>query len=196
MLARSPFLRLIPFLPLINLPRASLHSTLHQARQYSMTRDFDHYKPHLLPIVPGAETGPDGPYEEADWTTDLDLSGATTFSQGVWGERKLRVLVLYGSLRERYVNDIDVRSRLMTRSYSKLMALEAARLLDKMGCDVRVYDPQGLPVKDEISVNHEKVAELRGLSEWSEAQFWSSPEQHGTITAVMKNQSKSSSEAE
>jgi arsenic resistance protein ArsH len=81
----------------------------------------------------------------------------------------------------------------MTRSYSKLMALEAARLLDKMGCDVRVYDPQGLPVKDEISVNHEKVAELRGLSEWSEAQFWSSPEQHGTITAVMKNQSESSS---
>jgi arsenic resistance protein ArsH len=156
-----------------------------------MTRDFDHYKPHLLPVVPGAETGPDGPYEEADWTANLDLSGATAFSQGVWGERKLRVLVLYGSLRERYAENIDVRSRLMTRSYSKLMALEAARLLDKMGCDVRVYDPQGLPVKDEISVNHEKVAELRGLSEWSEAQFWCSPEQHGTITAVMKNQSGS-----
>lgn len=70
------------------------------------------------------------------------------------------------------------------------MALEAARLLDKMGCDVRVYDPQGLPVKDEVSVQHEKVAELRGLSEWSEAQFWCSPEQHGNITAVMKNQSR------
>ena len=70
------------------------------------------------------------------------------------------------------------------------MALEAARLLDKMGCDVRVYDPQGLPVKDEVSVQHEKVAELRWLSEWSEAQFWCSPEQHGNITAVMKNQSR------
>jgi hypothetical protein len=102
MLARTPFLRLIPFLPLINLPRASLNSTLLQTRQYSMTRDFDHYKPHLLPIVPGAEAGPNGTYEEPDWTENLDLSGATTFSQGVWGEKKLRVLVLYGSLRERY----------------------------------------------------------------------------------------------
>jgi arsenic resistance protein ArsH len=73
------------------------------------------------------------------------------------------------------------------------MALEAARLLEKMGCDVRVYDPQGLPVKDEISVEHHKVQELRQLSEWSEAQFWCSPEQHGNITAVMKNQSKSDS---
>jgi hypothetical protein len=34
------------------------------------------------------------------------------------------------------------------------------------------------------------VQELRQLSEWSEAQFWSSPEQHGNITAVMKNQSE------
>jgi hypothetical protein len=68
-----------------------------------MTRDFDHYKPHLLPVVPGAEQGPDGPYTEPDWTQDIDLSGATTFSKGVWGEKKLRVLVLYGSLRERCV---------------------------------------------------------------------------------------------
>ena len=110
MLARTPFLRLIPFLPLINLPRASLHSTSHQARHYSMTRDFDHYKPHLLPVVPGAETGPDGPYEEPDWTTNLDLSGATNFSQGVWGDKKLRVLVLYGSLRERYANTCGVNA--------------------------------------------------------------------------------------
>ena len=75
-------------------------------RYYSMTRSFDHYKPHLLPVVPGAEQGPDGPYTEPDWTQDLDLSGATTFSEGVWGEKKLRVLVLYGSLRERYTNYI------------------------------------------------------------------------------------------
>jgi arsenic resistance protein ArsH len=74
-------------------------------------------------------------------------------------------------------------------SYSKLMALEAARLLQHMGCDVRVYNPQGLPMKDGVSENHEKVQELRGLSEWSQAQFWCSPEQHGAITAVMKNQS-------
>merc|ERR1712093_855674 len=68
------------------------------------------------------------------------------------------------------------------------MALEAARLLQHMGCDVRIYDPQGLPMKDGVSEIHEKVQELRGLSEWSQAQFWCSPEQHGAITAVMKNQ--------
>jgi hypothetical protein len=68
-----------------------------------MTRELiqDHYKPHLLPIVPGAEMGPDGPRTEPDWTAELDLQGATTFSRGVWGDKKLQVLVLYGSLRER-----------------------------------------------------------------------------------------------
>lgn len=76
-------------------------------------------------------------------------------------------------------------------SYSKLMALEAARLLERMNCDVRIYDPSGLPIKDGTSERHEKVQELRALSEWSQAQFWCSPEQHGAITAVMKNQSES-----
>ena len=32
------------------------------------------------------------------------------------------------------------------------------------------------------------MLEIRGLSEWSEAHVWVSPEQHGTITAVFKNQ--------
>jgi arsenic resistance protein ArsH len=68
------------------------------------------------------------------------------------------------------------------------MAFEAARILDCIGCDVKVYDPQGLPVKDDIQHDHPKVQELRDLSIWSEAQFWCSPEQHGNITAVMKNQ--------
>lgn len=30
--------------------------------------------------------------------------------------------------------------------------------------------------------------ELRNLSQWSEAHVWCCPEQHGTITAVFKNQ--------
>lgn len=68
------------------------------------------------------------------------------------------------------------------------MAFEACRILDRIGCDVRVYDPQGLPVKDDIQHDHPKVQELRDLSIWSEAQFWCSPEQHGNTTAVMKNQ--------
>jgi hypothetical protein len=70
------------------------------------------------------------------------------------------------------------------------MAYEAARILHHMGCDVRVFDPKGLPVKDDVQHDHPKVQELRGLSLWSDAQFWSSPEQHGNITAVMKNQSE------
>jgi NAD(P)H-dependent FMN reductase len=70
------------------------------------------------------------------------------------------------------------------------MALEASRILHHLGCDVRVFDPAGLPVKDDVQHQHEKVQELRNLSEWSDAQFWSSPEQHGNITAVMKNQSE------
>lgn len=60
--------------------------------------------------------------------------------------------------------------------------------MDRLGADVRVFDPAGLPMKDDVSQNHEKVLELRALSEWSDGMFWVSPEQHGTITAVFKNQ--------
>jgi NAD(P)H-dependent FMN reductase len=70
------------------------------------------------------------------------------------------------------------------------MAFEAARILHHLGCEVRMYDPTGLPVKDDVQHSHPKVQELRQLSEWSEAQFWCSPEQHGNITAVLKNQSE------
>ena len=35
---------------------------------------------------------------------------------------------------------------------------------------------------------HPKVQELRELSLWSEGQVWSSPEMHGNITGIMKNQ--------
>lgn len=85
-----------------------------------------------------------------------------------------KVLILYGSLR--------------AHSYSKLLAYEFARILDFLGAEVRVFDPADLPMKDETSAEHNKVAELRNLSMWSEAQVWSCPEQHGTITGVFKNQ--------
>lgn len=45
---------------------------------------------------------------------------------------------------------------------------------------------QGLPMKDEKSELHEKVIELRSLCIWSDAQMWTSPEQHGTITGLFK----------
>jgi arsenical resistance protein ArsH len=81
-----------------------------------------------------------------------------------------------------------ITTHLRCRSFSKLMAFEAARILDRIGCEVRIFDPMGLPVKDDVQHDHPKVQELRNLSIWSEAQFWCSPEQHGNITAVMKNQ--------
>ncbi|KAL9103917.1 MAG: hypothetical protein Q9187_008955 [Circinaria calcarea] len=87
---------------------------------------------------------------------------------------RLRILVLFGSLRQ--------------RSYSRLTALEAARILSRLGCDVRVYDPLGLPIKDDVQHHHEKVQELRELSRWSDGHVWVSPEQHGNLTAVFKNQ--------
>jgi arsenic resistance protein ArsH len=84
-----------------------------------------------------------------------------------------RVLLLYGSLRP--------------VSYSRLLTLEAERLLKRLGCETRVYDPAGLPLPDDSPVDHPKVQELRELSLWSEAQVWTSPERHGAMTGVMKS---------
>ncbi len=69
-----------------------------------------------------------------------------------------------------------------------LLAYEVSRILFRLGCDVRVYDPQDLPVKDDEQHGHPKVQELRNLSRWSDGHFWVSPEQHGNLTAVFKNQ--------
>ncbi len=85
-----------------------------------------------------------------------------------------RILMLYGSLRE--------------RSYSKLLTLEAARLLEAMGAEVRVYDPLGLPQPDAAPDDHPKVKELRELAQWSEGMVWCSPERHGAMTGIMKSQ--------
>jgi arsenic resistance protein ArsH len=85
-----------------------------------------------------------------------------------------RILLLYGSLRD--------------RSYSRLLTEEAARLLDRMGAETRIFDPRGLPLPDSVAPDHPKVQELRGLSTWSEGQVWCSPERHGTITGVFKSQ--------
>ena len=85
-----------------------------------------------------------------------------------------RILMLYGSLRE--------------RSYSKLLTLEAARLLEAMGAEVRVFDPLGLPQPDAAPDTHPKVKELRDLAAWSEAMVWCSPERHGAMTGIMKSQ--------
>ncbi|MBU4038143.1 MAG: arsenical resistance protein ArsH [Alphaproteobacteria bacterium] len=85
-----------------------------------------------------------------------------------------RILLLYGSLRE--------------RSYSRFATEEAARILQHLGCETRIFDPRGLPLPDDGGPDHPKVAELRALSLWSEGQVWCSPERHGAVTGVMKSQ--------
>ncbi|MCL9982568.1 MAG: arsenical resistance protein ArsH [Erythrobacter sp.] len=86
-----------------------------------------------------------------------------------------RVLLLYGSLRE--------------RSFSRLAVEEAARLLQLFGCETRIFDPSDLPPPDLYAADdHPAVHELREHSLWSEAQVWCSPERHGTITGIMKAQ--------
>jgi arsenical resistance protein ArsH len=74
------------------------------------------------------------------------------------------------------------------RSYSKLTAFEAARILHYLGCDVRVFNPSQLPIRDSVEAEHPAVEELRALSLWSNGHVWCSPEQHGNLTAVFKNQ--------
>jgi arsenic resistance protein ArsH len=87
---------------------------------------------------------------------------------------KPRILMLYGSLRE--------------RSYSRFLTFEAARLLEHFGAEVKVFHAAGLPLPDDTAPDHPKVQELRTLTEWSEGQVWTSPERHGAMTGVMKSQ--------
>jgi arsenical resistance protein ArsH len=87
---------------------------------------------------------------------------------------KPRILFLYGSLRE--------------RSYSRLLAEEAARIITEFGAETRFFDPRELPLQGSVEATHHKVQELRDLSLWSEGQVWTSPEMHGNITGILKNQ--------
>lgn len=85
-----------------------------------------------------------------------------------------RILMLYRSLR--------------TRSFSRFLTMEAARLLETFGAEVRVFNPSGLPLPDDAPAEHPKVQELRDLSSWSEGHVWCSPERHGAMSGIMKAQ--------
>lgn len=95
------------------------------------------------------------------------------FSQ-IPSAHKPKILLLYGSLRE--------------RSFSRLVVEESARLLEKMGAEAKIFDPRGLPLPDAEDATHPKVAELRELMMWSEGQVWCSPERHGSMTGILKSQ--------
>jgi arsenic resistance protein ArsH len=85
-----------------------------------------------------------------------------------------RILLLYGSLRE--------------RSFSRLVVQESARILQAFGAETRIFNPTGLPLPDDAPVDHPKVQELLELMQWSEGQVWCSPERHGAMTGIMKAQ--------
>jgi arsenic resistance protein ArsH len=85
-----------------------------------------------------------------------------------------KILFLYGSLRE--------------RSFSRLLAEEAQRIAEAMGCETRFFHPTGLPLVDDAPETHPKVVELRELVQWAEGMVWSSPERHGAMTGLMKSQ--------
>jgi arsenic resistance protein ArsH len=89
-------------------------------------------------------------------------------------DHKPRILLLYGSTR--------------ARSFSRLAVEEAARLLEYLGAETRIFNPTGLPLPDDVPVDHPKVQELRALMQWSEGQVWCSPERHGAMSGVFKAQ--------
>jgi arsenic resistance protein ArsH len=104
----------------------------------------------------------------------LDLPSTARLEHGPAPRHRPRILILYGSLRP--------------QSFSRKLALEAQRLLEQLGAETRLFDPHGLPMLDAEPATHPKVRELRQASLWSEGQVWISPERHGTLTAVFKNQ--------
>jgi len=95
-------------------------------------------------------------------------------SQRLAAENAPKILILYGSLRQ--------------RSFSRFAAEEAGRLLTAMGAEVKFFHPSGLPLPDDAPDTHPKVQELRELVRWCDGMVWSSPERHGAMSSVMKAQ--------
>lgn len=106
-------------------------------------------------------------------TNQLPATLVSTF-QTTLSTHKPRILLLYGSLRQ--------------RSFSRLVIEESARILEQLGADVQLFDPRGLPMADAEDDSHPKVQELRELVTWSEGQVWCSPERHGSMSGIMKTQ--------
>ncbi len=85
-----------------------------------------------------------------------------------------RILLLYGSNRE--------------RSFSRLAVLEAGRILERFGAEVKIFHPKGLPLPEDADMQHSKVQELHALLAWAEGMVWCSPERHGAMSSIFKAQ--------
>lgn len=106
----------------------------------------------------------------------MDLTALHVEANG----EKPKFLVLTGSLR--------------TWSFSRMLAEEVARLLIHMGGEVKFFDPRYLPMPTEgyqlggESAHNVQIKQLIDLSLWADGHVWVSPERHGNMTAVLKNQ--------
>lgn len=69
-----------------------------------------------------------------------------------------RILLLYGSNRE--------------RSFSRLAVMEAGRILEAFGAEVKIFHPKGLPLSEDAETTHPKVQELHELLAWAEGMVW------------------------
>jgi arsenic resistance protein ArsH len=107
-------------------------------------------------------------------TTHFQVPDAARLHSPTPATHRPRIALLYGSLRP--------------RSFSRLLTEEAARLLEAMGAETRIFNPSGLPLPDDAPDTHPKVQELRELVQWSEGMVWTSPERHGAMTGIMKAQ--------
>ena len=107
---------------------------------------------------------------------DLDLLPTPNFEQVQAKElsHPPRILLLYGSNRE--------------RSYSRLAVLEAGRILEHFGAEVKIFHPKGLPLPEDAETSHTKVQELHALLAWAEGMVWCSPERHGSMSSILKAQ--------
>lgn len=87
----------------------------------------------------------------------LDTPDLTKLEPRTISDHPPRILLLYGSLRP--------------TSYSRLLTLEAERILRKLGAETRVFDPHGLPLADSVPADHPKVLELREAPSGPKAKF-------------------------
>ena len=85
-----------------------------------------------------------------------------------------RILLLYGSNRE--------------RSYSRLAVMEAGRIFEQFGAEVKIFHPKGLPLPEDADMEHPKAKQLHELLAWSEGMVWCSPERHGSMSSIFKSQ--------
>ncbi|WP_455872478.1 NAD(P)H-dependent oxidoreductase [Rhizobium yanglingense] len=62
-------------------------------------------------------------------------------------------------------------------------------LLEHFGCDVRIFNPEGLPLPDAEPVEpSEGPGTARTFGSGRKGQVWVSPERHGAMTGIMKAQ--------